>query len=119
MTPLGRLHLLPSKLAVFIAIHCLENSLVSRLKLWQLDGPITIAVHQSEYHASMMPNADQQQTQGTPGHDGSMGQDGMMCGMMGQGGMMGRGMMSRGMMGQGGMGPPGGMAVSARFAGAP
>jgi Ca2+-binding EF-hand superfamily protein len=35
-----------------------------------------------------------------------MGQDGMMCGMMGQGGMLGRGMMSRGMMGQGGMGPP-------------
>ena len=55
-----------------------------------------------------MPRADQQQQQATPGQDG-MGQDGMMCGMMGQGGMMGRGMMGqggmmgRGMMGQGGM----------------
>jgi hypothetical protein len=61
----------------------------------------------------MMPRTDQQQTQG---HDGSMGQGGMMCGMMGQGdmlgrgmmgqgGMMGRGMMGGGMMG-GAMGPP-------------
>ena len=58
-----------------------------------------------------MPRADQQQQQATPGQDGSMGQDGMMCGMMGQGGMMGRGMMGqggmmgRGMMGGGAMGP--------------
>ena len=56
-----------------------------------------------------MPRADQQQQQAAPGQDGSIGQDGMMCGMMGQGGMMGRGMMGqggmmgRGMMGQGGM----------------
>jgi EF hand len=50
----------------------------------------------------MMPRTDQQQTQG---HDGSMGQGGMMCGMMGQGDMMGRGMMGGGMMG-GAMGPP-------------
>jgi hypothetical protein len=54
----------------------------------------------------MMPRADQQQQQATPGQDGSMGEDGMMCGMMGrgmmgQGGMMGRG----GMMGGGAMGP--------------
>src|SRR5262249_19819903 len=49
--PHERLHLLRSKLAVFVAIHCFENSLVSRLKLRQLDGPVTIAVHQSENHA--------------------------------------------------------------------
>jgi EF hand len=50
----------------------------------------------------MMPRTDQQQTQG---HDGSMGQGGMMCGMMGQGDMMGRGMMGQGgMMGRGMMG---------------
>jgi EF hand len=60
----------------------------------------------------MMPRAEQQQTQqATPGQEGSMGQDGMMCGMMGrgmmgQGGMMGRGMMGGGMMGGGAMGPP-------------
>jgi len=51
----------------------------------------------------MMPRADQQQTQG---QDGSTGQGGMMCGMMGEGDMMGRGMMRGGMMGGGAMGPP-------------
>jgi hypothetical protein len=62
----------------------------------------------------MMPRADQQQTQG---QDGSTGQGGMMCGMMGEGGMMGRGMMGQGgmmgrgmmrggRMGGGAMGPP-------------
>src|SRR5215472_4567528 len=46
----------------------------------------------------MIPRADQQQTQG---QDGSTGQGGMMCGMMGEGDMMGGGM-----MGGGAMGPP-------------
>jgi hypothetical protein len=30
-----RLHLLQGKLAIFVAVHCLENSFVSRLKLLQ------------------------------------------------------------------------------------
>src|SRR5262245_17761296 len=49
--PHERLHLFLSKPPIFVAIHCLENSFVSRLKLRQLDSAVAIAIHQSKNHA--------------------------------------------------------------------
>src|SRR5262249_41545412 len=50
----GSLHegldLVQSEAAIFVRVHCLEDPLVSRLKLLQSDGPVTITVHQSEKH---------------------------------------------------------------------
>src|SRR5262249_5571425 len=50
----GSLHecldLVQGEAAIFVRVHCLEDPLVSRLKLLQSDGPVTIAVHQSEKH---------------------------------------------------------------------
>src|SRR5262249_5164443 len=45
-----RLDFLQGEAAIFISVHCPEDSLVSRLKLLQGDGPVTITVHQSEKH---------------------------------------------------------------------
>src|SRR5262249_7461395 len=50
----GSLHecldLVQGEAAIFVRVHCLEDPLVSRLKLLQSDGPVTITVHQSEKH---------------------------------------------------------------------
>jgi hypothetical protein len=50
----GSLHegldLLQSEAAILVGVHCSEDPLVSRLKLLQRDGPVTITVHQSEKH---------------------------------------------------------------------
>src|SRR5215470_2518869 len=35
---------------IFVRVHCFEDAFVSRLKLLQRDGPVTITVHQSEKH---------------------------------------------------------------------
>ena len=44
------LDLLQGEAAIFVGVHCLEYPFVSRLKLLQRDGPVTISVHQSEKH---------------------------------------------------------------------
>src|SRR5260221_1949833 len=37
--------------AIFLRVHCLEDPLVTRLKLLHRDGPVTVSVHQDEKHA--------------------------------------------------------------------
>jgi hypothetical protein len=44
------LDLVQGEAAIFVGVHSLEDPLVSRLKLLQRDGPVTITVHQSEKH---------------------------------------------------------------------
>jgi hypothetical protein len=55
----GSLHeghdLLQRELAIFVGVHCLEYALVSRLKLLQRDGPVTVAVHIANSIRIIMP----------------------------------------------------------------
>jgi hypothetical protein len=50
----GSLHegldLLQGEAAILVGVHCSEDPLVSRLKLLQRDGPVTITVHHREEH---------------------------------------------------------------------
>src|SRR5262249_59899104 len=43
-------YLVQGEAAIFVRVHCLEDPLVSRLKLLLPDVPVTITVHQSENH---------------------------------------------------------------------
>src|SRR6516165_1913139 len=52
-----RLYFLQGKDTIFVDVHCLEDPLVSRLKLLQGDCPVTVTVHHGEkqphHHAGM------------------------------------------------------------------
>src|SRR5262245_29194346 len=49
------LDLVQGEAAIFVRVHCLEDPLVSRLKLLQSDGPVTITVHQTKSIRIIMP----------------------------------------------------------------
>src|SRR5260221_2276360 len=47
--PEGR-DIVKGEAAIFLRVHCIEDPLVTRLKLLQRDGPVTVSVHQDEKH---------------------------------------------------------------------